>query len=197
MMLPRPAENNPVDSSCHSRPLCLHQAQASTNPPLWPPSRVRTQVDNEDMVFTLEAIVQKFGEEIGPWAIDLANNLTQAFWKYTKQGEDEEDEDDTGEGSLEAVAAVVQGLCLRRVHGKSLPGATTTTTHVRARFPGPRFAAALAAFGCLKALNTLLDSCSGLPRLYPGLENICWPIMQVRRTVGVGAGVCLLLWGRG
>lgn len=54
-------------------------------------------MDNEDLVFTLEAIVEKFGEEIGPWAADLAANLAAAFWRYTGAGEgDDEDEDDNG-----------------------------------------------------------------------------------------------------
>lgn len=36
----------------------------------------------------------------------------------------------------------------------------------------------MAAYGCLKALNTLLDSTSSLAgQLYPRLEEVCWPIM--------------------
>ena len=37
---------------------------------------------------------------------------------------------------------------------------------------------ALAAFGCLRALSTVLDSVSRLPQLFPQLEDILFPIMQ-------------------
>ena len=36
----------------------------------------------------------------------------------------------------------------------------------------------LAAYGCIKALNTLLGSVSSVPELYPALEDILFPIMQ-------------------
>ncbi len=37
---------------------------------------------------------------------------------------------------------------------------------------------ALAAFGCLRALSTVLDSVSRLPHLFPQLEEILFPVMQ-------------------
>jgi hypothetical protein len=40
------------------------------------------QVESEDLVFTLETIVEKFGEEIAPYAVGLCQNLTAAFWKF-------------------------------------------------------------------------------------------------------------------
>lgn len=57
------------------------------------------QVENEELVFTLEVLVDKFGDEIAPYAVSLATNLTAAFWKYSgmADGEDGEDEDDQGE----------------------------------------------------------------------------------------------------
>lgn len=33
------------------------------------------------MVFTLETIVEKFGEEMAPFAVGLCQHLTQAFWR--------------------------------------------------------------------------------------------------------------------
>ena len=39
------------------------------------------QVDNEDLVFTLETIVEKFGEEMAPYAVGLCTHLTRAFWR--------------------------------------------------------------------------------------------------------------------
>lgn len=37
---------------------------------------------------------------------------------------------------------------------------------------------ALAAFGCLRALSTVLESVSRLPHMFPQLEEILFPIMQ-------------------
>lgn len=39
------------------------------------------QVESEDVVFTLETIVEKFGEEMAPFAVGLCQHLTQAFWR--------------------------------------------------------------------------------------------------------------------
>lgn len=56
------------------------------------------QVENEELVFTLEVVVDKFGDDIAPYAVNLARNLTAAFWKYSGQadGDEEADEDDQG-----------------------------------------------------------------------------------------------------
>ncbi len=39
------------------------------------------QVEAEDLVLTLEGIVEKFGEEIAPYAVGLCQHLTNAFWR--------------------------------------------------------------------------------------------------------------------
>ena len=39
------------------------------------------QVDNDDMVATLESIVEKFGEEMAPYAVGLMQHLAIAFWR--------------------------------------------------------------------------------------------------------------------
>lgn len=80
-----------------------------------PPHTHTPQVDTEDLVFTLETIVEKFGDEIGPWALELAANLTAAFWKYSGQGEEEdadEFDEENGEGGWGGAPGLV-GLCLR------------------------------------------------------------------------------------
>ncbi|KAK9839718.1 hypothetical protein WJX81_008385 [Elliptochloris bilobata] len=94
------------------------------------------EVESEDLVFTLETIVEKFGEEMAPYAVGVCQHLTQAFWRACEQenGAGDDDSDD-GEG-------------------------------------------ALAAYGCLRALYTVLESVSGLPQLLPQLEGILFPIMQ-------------------
>lgn len=37
------------------------------------------EVENEDLVFTLETIVDKFGEEMAPYALGLCQNLVIIF----------------------------------------------------------------------------------------------------------------------
>ena len=37
---------------------------------------------------------------------------------------------------------------------------------------------ALAAFGCLRALSTVLESVSSLPHIFPALEPIVFPVLQ-------------------
>lgn len=71
------------------------------------------QVDSEDLVASLEAIVEALGEDVGPYAVSLAQNLVGAFWKYTSQGDrEEEDEDDNGESGVVRLCA-----CFGRVWG--------------------------------------------------------------------------------
>jgi len=68
------------------------------------------EVENEDLVFTLETLVEQFGKEIAPFAFGLTNNLCQALWRYMGQeGSEEEGADLDDSGSLAAVA------CLRAI----------------------------------------------------------------------------------
>ncbi|GMH26704.1 hypothetical protein Nepgr_028547 [Nepenthes gracilis] len=60
------------------------------------------EVENEDLVFTLEAVVDKFGEEMAPYALGLFQNLAGAFWKCMSTVEANEEGDDPG-GPLAAV----------------------------------------------------------------------------------------------
>ncbi|XP_062112025.1 importin beta-like SAD2 [Humulus lupulus] len=63
--------------------------------------KLMNEVENEDLVFTLETIVDKFGEEMAPYALRLCQNLASAFWRCMNTAETEEDADDSG-----ALAAV-------------------------------------------------------------------------------------------
>eukprot|EP00850_Spirogloea_muscicola_P013908 SM000097S24761 [mRNA] locus=s97:152586:160145:+ [translate_table: standard] len=111
--------------------------------------KLMNEVENDDLVFTLETIVDKFGEEMAPYALGLVQNLVvpfviakhimqpyatdaAAFWKCVKSSDADEDDDD--------------GL--------------------------------LAAVGCLRAIGTILESISALPHLFPQLEPTLLPIMQ-------------------
>ena len=39
------------------------------------------QVENEDLVFTLETLVERFGEDMAPYAVGLTQHLAAAFWR--------------------------------------------------------------------------------------------------------------------
>ncbi|KAK9824621.1 hypothetical protein WJX72_011782 [[Myrmecia] bisecta] len=97
--------------------------------------KLMSEVEHEDLVVSLESIVEKFGEDMAPYAVGLCQHLTAAFWRIqaNQDEENEDDEDDMG---------------------------------------------ALAAYGCLRALATVLESVSSLPHLFPQLEEIVFPVMQ-------------------
>lgn len=50
-----------------------HDCQCS---PLW-----FLQVENEDLIFTLETLVERFDEEMAPFAVGLTQHLAAAFWR--------------------------------------------------------------------------------------------------------------------
>lgn len=85
------------------------------------------EVENEDLVFTLEVLVEKFGEEIAPFALGLVQNLTAVFWKCTKgkgkgdaaggeviDADADDDDDDAGAlaavGCLRAIATILESV---------------------------------------------------------------------------------------
>jgi len=74
--------------------------------------KLLNEVESEDLVFTLEAIVEKLGEDIAPYAVGLTQNLVAAFWKLVA-AEDDKDDDDVGGalatvGCLRAVATILE-----------------------------------------------------------------------------------------
>jgi len=64
-------------------------------------------IDNENLVSALECIVENFTVEIQPFAYDLANHLTLAFYRYKDKDADEEQACEDGElpaaGCLQAI----------------------------------------------------------------------------------------------
>ena len=74
--------------------------------------KLMNEIESEDLVFTLETIVEKFGEEIAPYALGLTQNLCAAFWKLDAN-EDDKDDDDMGGalasvGCLRAIATILE-----------------------------------------------------------------------------------------
>lgn len=43
------------------------------------------QVENEDLIFTLETLVERFDEEMAPYAAGLTQHLAAAFWRMQVQ----------------------------------------------------------------------------------------------------------------
>ncbi|KAK9813831.1 hypothetical protein WJX73_000701 [Symbiochloris irregularis] len=97
-------------------------------------SLMNKYMEIEDLVSTLESIVERFGEDIAPFAVKLTEQLVAAFWRLQGAGE-QGDGDEEEEG-------------------------------------------ALAAFGILRALSTVMDGVSTLPALFPPLEDIVFPLLQ-------------------
>ena len=78
--------------------------------------KLMAEVENEDLVFTLEALVEKFGEEMAPYADGLVQNLVAAFWRSldTQDGGGGGDEEGAGAlaclGSLRTIATVLDAV---------------------------------------------------------------------------------------
>lgn len=56
---------------------CNLFSQASVCPEFF---KLMNEVENEDLVFTLETIVDKFGEEMAPYAFGLCQNLVMLYF---------------------------------------------------------------------------------------------------------------------
>ncbi|KAM0047844.1 putative importin-beta domain, armadillo-like helical, exportin-2, central domain-containing protein [Helianthus debilis subsp. tardiflorus] len=75
--------------------------------------KLMNEVENEDLVFTLETIVDKFGEEMAPYAVGLCQNLAATFWKCMNTEADDE-ADDPGAlaavGCLRAISTILESV---------------------------------------------------------------------------------------
>ncbi|KAG2296737.1 hypothetical protein Bca52824_043406 [Brassica carinata] len=76
--------------------------------------KLMNEVENEDLVFTLETIVDKFGEEMAPYAFGLCQNLAAAFWRCLNTSEASDDSDDMGAlaavGCLRAICTILESV---------------------------------------------------------------------------------------
>ncbi|CAN8285361.1 unnamed protein product [Cochlearia groenlandica] len=76
--------------------------------------KLMNEVENEDLVFTLETIVDKFGEEMAPYAFGLCQNLAAAFWRCLNTSEASDDVDDMGAlaavGCLRAISTILESV---------------------------------------------------------------------------------------
>ncbi|XP_054821841.1 importin beta-like SAD2 [Prosopis cineraria] len=76
--------------------------------------KLMNEVENEDLVFTLETIVDKFGEEMAPYALGLCQNLAAAFWRCMHTAEVDDEADDPGAlaavGCLRAISTILESV---------------------------------------------------------------------------------------
>ncbi|GLT74887.1 hypothetical protein SLA2020_466520 [Shorea laevis] len=76
--------------------------------------KLMNEVENEDLVFTLETIVDKFGEEMAPYALGLCQNLAAAFWRCMNTAENDDEADDPGAlaavGCLRAISTILESV---------------------------------------------------------------------------------------
>ncbi|GAU12054.1 hypothetical protein TSUD_00190 [Trifolium subterraneum] len=87
--------------------------------PLLPPLldeffKLMNEVENEDLVFTLETIVDKFGEEMAPYALGLCQNLAAAFWRCMNTADADDEADDPSSlaavGCLRAISTILESV---------------------------------------------------------------------------------------
>ncbi|QCE12813.1 Armadillo-type fold [Vigna unguiculata] len=76
--------------------------------------KLMNEVENEDLVFTLETIVDKFGEEMAPYALGLCQNLAAAFWRCMSTAEADDEADEPGAlaavGCLRAISTILESV---------------------------------------------------------------------------------------
>ncbi|VAH31490.1 unnamed protein product [Triticum turgidum subsp. durum] len=76
------------------------------------PQLLMGEVENEDLVFTLETIVDRFGEEMAPYALGLCQSL--AFWRCMASSEADDEVEDSGAlaavGCLRALSTILESI---------------------------------------------------------------------------------------
>lgn len=75
--------------------------------------KLMSEVESEDVVYTLETITEKFGEDIAPFALGMTQNLAAAFWKVVNESEAREEEEYgllASIGCLRAMATILESI---------------------------------------------------------------------------------------
>jgi hypothetical protein len=60
-------------------------------------SPVFLQIDNEDLTFSLETVIERFAADMAPYAAGLCQQLAQQFWRITSSAEGAGGEDGEGD----------------------------------------------------------------------------------------------------
>lgn len=88
-----------------SRIICLHRFILFLPAEFF---KLMNEVENEDLVFTLETIVDKFGEEMAPYALGLCQNLVWCAFFISRNG--------STVGRIVSAGILLFGFIFRRLH---------------------------------------------------------------------------------
>jgi hypothetical protein len=87
--------------------------------PLLPPIleaifKLMSEIESDDLVATLEGLIDKFGEEMAPYAVALVSRLAEAFMRFYKSADETEADDDSAAGAalecLMALSSLLRGV---------------------------------------------------------------------------------------
>lgn len=100
-----------VQAGLSLRFLILSQNIEELLRPLLPPIleaifKLMTEIESDDLVATLESLIDKFGEEMAPYAVALCQRLTESFMRFYKSADDNEEDDTAASAALECLMAL-------------------------------------------------------------------------------------------
>ncbi|KAJ8614532.1 hypothetical protein CTAYLR_000825 [Chrysophaeum taylorii] len=72
--------------------------------------QIMGDIGSDDVVQALEIVIDKFGDEIAPYAVALARNLVEAFSAYAAVGEDDDEASMAAAQCVEAMAATLNSI---------------------------------------------------------------------------------------
>lgn len=72
--------------------------------------RIMGEIGSDDVVQALEIVIDKFGDDIAPYAVALARNLAGAFANYASAGEDDDEASMAAAQCVEAMAATLNSI---------------------------------------------------------------------------------------
>jgi importin-7 len=137
---------------------------------------VLSELDSEDVLSSLEALVDKVGPAIAPYASELTAQLVGAYNRMVGPAR-------AGTGSAGVLIAAGGG----GGGGPGSPPGAALTTAAAASDAGSDDGddAAMAAYGVLRALLTILDAVSGLPGAVAALAPSLTPLLASMLTPAV------------
>ena len=117
------------------------------------------EIESEDLVSVLETVVERMGDAIAPYAIDLVGQLTAALGR--------------------ALGGAAAGRAAAEIASGAQPSDEAARAAAAAGLASPEAdeSGALAAYNILRALCTVVDAVSDLPQLFPSLESLLLPIL--------------------
>ena len=111
-------------------------------------------VENDDLVQTLESVVEKSGEAMAPYAVQVLKHLASTLWR-----------------------------CMQAVEASNTSGTFVGADHEDADDGDADYGedgqgSLMAAAGCMRAISTVLESVSTLPDLYAQVEDDLMPLLH-------------------